>query len=200
MFSGIVETSGKIESVSTEGSNRNFRITARFSEALKVDQSIAHDGACLTVTRILSSDPDGNHEYTVTAIEETLQKTNLDSWIAGGIINLELCVKAGQRIDGHFVQGHVDTKGIIRSIEDKNGSWMIEIGFPVQFNPLLVQKGSVCVNGVSLTVVNAGDGEFSVGIIPYTWEHTNFKFLKKGDPVNLEFDILGKYILRSMGK
>ena len=200
MFSGIVETSGKIESSDKEGTNNNFILRAQFDEALKIDQSIAHNGVCLTVTKIISGDQAGFQTYSVTAIQETLLKTNLGEWKAGDEVNLERCLKVGQRLDGHFVQGHVDTKGKLKSIENQNGSWLMRVNFPPEFNSLIVPKGSVCVNGVSLTIINAGEGEFSVAIIPYTWEHTNFHFLKPEAFVNLEFDILGKYILRAMGK
>ena len=200
MFSGIVEASGKVESVLIEGFNKSFWISAHLDEPLKVDQSISHNGVCLTVTEILPDEKSGIQTYSVTAIHETLQKTNLEEWIEGSEINLERCLKTGQRLDGHFVQGHVDTTGILKSIESQNGSWLLTIQFPADFSSLIVAKGSICINGVSLTVVDALDDELSVAIIPYTWEHTNFHLLQTGNSVNLEFDILGKYIFRSLAQ
>lgn len=193
MFTGIIRTQGKLLALRDEGSNRIFEVEGNFGEAIRVDQSIAHDGVCLTVTDILR-EADGLTAYSVTAIEETLRKTRLGSWQPGDLLNLELCLRAGERLDGHFVQGHVDTRGEVRSIEDREGSWNISFAFDPAFSHLLVPKGSVCVNGVSLTVVDCGKGQFSVAIIPYTWTHTNFHQLRPGSLVNLEFDILGKYI------
>lgn len=198
MFTGIIEQAGKVIDIQTEGTNVTFTLEAYFrDEAIKVDQSIAHDGVCLTVTEILQKDE--LSQYKVTAVEETLVKTRLGSWAKGHIVNIERCLKVGDRLDGHFVQGHVDTVGSVRSIDDRDGSWNISFSFPVEFKNLLVDKGSICINGVSLTVVESHEDYFSVTIIPYTWEHTNFHQLGVGNPVNLEFDILGKYLLKKMG-
>jgi riboflavin synthase len=193
MFTGIIRNLGKLVALRDAGSNRIFEIEGEFGEALRVDQSIAHDGVCLTVTEILRESGDST-AYSVTAIEETLRKTRLGDWRPGDLLNLELSLRAGERLDGHFVQGHVDTRGEVLSIEDRDGSWNISFAFDPAFSHLLVPKGSICVNGVSLTVVDCGRGQFSVAIIPYTWTHTNFHQLRPGSPVNLEFDILGKYI------
>lgn len=188
---------GRVEQVAVSGTNREFTIGAVLAEEpLRVDQSIAHDGACLTVARILSQEPGGAVRYQVTAVEETLQKTTLGAWEPGTAVNLERCLRAGGRLDGHFVQGHVDGTGEVLSVEDRDGSWRITFGFDPQFAPLLVPKGSICVSGVSLTVVDPGRDRFSVAVIPYTWTHTHFHLLRPGSRVNLEFDILGKYLLR----
>ncbi len=186
MFTGIVETTGKVVNLEKTDTNLNISISASFLEELKIDQSVAHNGACLTVVEIK---PD---HYTVTAIAETLNKTNFSDLKVGDVINLERCVKVSDRLDGHIVQGHVDQIGKVKSVEDKKGSFLLT--FTYEGDHITVEKGSVCVNGVSLTVVNSWDNEFSVAIIPYTWENTNFKFLKPGDSVNLEFDIIGKYV------
>ncbi len=164
---------------------------------IKVDQSIAHNGVCLTVTEIKEQSSD-KAIYSVTAVEETLTKTNLGEWKPGRKVNTELCMRVGDRLDGHFVQGHVDAVGIVKSVEERDGSWMYHFSFAPQFAYLLVDKGSITINGVSLTVVKAGKDDFSVTIIPYTYEYTNFHELQPGDQVNLEFDILGKYIHRIM--
>ncbi|MBK9448979.1 MAG: riboflavin synthase [Bacteroidetes bacterium] len=199
MFTGIIESTGRLISRKSEGSNIVFRIATVLDEPIKVDQSIAHNGVCLTVTEIFENIPEGNKEYTVVAVEETLKKTNLGSVQAGDIFNIERCLKAGQRMDGHFVQGHVDTTGLVTGVKDVDGSWMFHFSFPAEFSNLMVDKGSICVNGVSLTVVESGTGHFSVTIIPYTYEHTNFHAFKVGDQVNLEFDILGKYLHKIYG-
>ncbi len=182
-----------------QGTNIAFRIASRLDEPIKVDQSIAHNGVCLTVTEIFLNDASGQQEYTVVAVDETLKKTNLGNWKVGDVINLERCLKVGQRLDGHFVQGHVDTVGTVTRVDDVDGSWMFAFSFPAEFSNLMVDKGSICVNGVSLTVVHAGQGDFSVTIIPYTYSATNFCALRVGDPVNLEFDILGKYLHKIYG-
>lgn len=200
MFTGIVESLATVLAVKDEGTNRHFRLRVELDEPIKVDQSIAHNGVCLTVTEIFSNGEQGEKEYSVTAVEETLLKTDLGSWQAGRKVNIERCLKAGQRMDGHFVQGHVDTSGTVTQIEDRNGSWLLSFSFPAEFSNLLVNKGSICVNGTSLTVVECGDGWFSITLIPYTWEHTSFHTLRPGDSVNLEFDILGKYLLKAYGK
>ncbi|GAB4422050.1 MAG: riboflavin synthase [Bacteroidia bacterium] len=196
MFTGIIEALGIVESVHNEGSNRIFGIAAPFAEGVRIDQSIAHDGACLTVTAVLSQ-AGGVVRYTVAAVEETLRKTQLGDWQPGRRINLERSLRVGDRLDGHFVQGHVDSVGVVQQIDDRDGSWNIHFAYDPQHAALLVPKGSICVNGVSLTLVAADRDHFSVTIIPYTYTHTNFADLVAGQRVNLEFDILGKYILRS---
>lgn len=186
---------GRIVSVEASGTNLTFRVVCTLDEPIKVDQSIAHSGVCLTVTEIFQNDDaSGTRDYTVVAVDETLRKTNLGSLQRGSMVNIERCLRAGQRMDGHFVQGHVDTTGRVERIEDMDGSWNYHFSFAPEHSTLLVDKGSICVNGVSLTVVQSGTGSFSVTIIPFTWEHTNFHALRVGDAVNLEFDILGKYL------
>ncbi|HSH67708.1 MAG TPA: riboflavin synthase [Bacteroidia bacterium] len=194
MFSGIIETTGKVELLKKELGNVHITIRSAFTQELKIDQSIAHNGVCLTVIAI------DNHSYTVTAIEETLQKTNLGLLKTGDEVNLERCIKAGDRLDGHIVQGHVDQTGTCTSVIENNGSWTYTFEYDSSTNNITVEKGSVCVNGVSLTVVNSHPSSFSVCIIPYTFQHTNFQFIKKGSIVNLEFDILGKYISKLLKK
>jgi riboflavin synthase len=190
MFTGIIETTGVVKKLVREGSNVHFHIVANISNELKIDQSVAHNGVCLTVVEI------HDNEYTVTAVAETLQKTNLSSWKQGDIVNLERSLKVGDRLDGHFVQGHVDTTGTCIAKETLEGSWLFRFSFPQEFATLIIEKGSICINGVSLTAFNVGANEFTVTIIPYTFEHTNFHSLEKGTIVNLEFDVLGKYLLR----
>ncbi len=188
MFSGIVEGQGIVTALKKEQDNLHITIACPFTEDLKIDQSIAHNGTCLTVVDIQ------NNNYTVTAIAETLQKTNLGALKINDTVNLERCMKLGDRLDGHIVQGHVDQTALCKKVEETNGSWMFTFEYDAALNNITVEKGSVCVNGVSLTVVNSKDNSFSVCIIPYTFEHTNFKNIKEGAVVNLEFDILGKYI------
>lgn len=192
MFTGIVEEKGKVISAKKSRSNLQVVVETSFVHELQVDQSISHNGVCLTVTNI------NENSYTVVAIEETLSKSNLGNLKSGSSVNVERCLKMNGRIDGHFVQGHVDTTAEILSIEDKMGSWIFTFSFPENFQHLVVEKGSICVNGVSLTVINLQISRFSVAIIPYTYEHTNFSQLKIGDQVNIEFDILGKYIAQNM--
>ena len=188
MFTGIIEELGTIVSVKEILGNLKLGIKTKFKDELKVDQSIAHDGICLTVDEILED------HYTVTAIEETIAKTNIASLVEGGAVNLERCMVAGERLDGHIVQGHVDqTSRCIDKLE-KEGSWEFTFEYDKQAGSITVEKGSVCVNGVSLTVFNSEDNRFSVAIIPYTYEHTKFQFTSVGDIVNLEFDIIGKYV------
>lgn len=194
MFSGIVETLGEIVSLKKEQSNLHLTLKSNFTSELKIDQSIAHNGVCLTVVAI------ENDLYTVTAIDETLQKTNLGLLNTGDNVNLERCMKLGDRLDGHIVQGHVDQTAVCKKVEETNGSWMFTFEYDANTGNITVEKGSVCVNGVSLTVVNSADNSFSVCIIPYTFEHTNFHAIKAGTVVNLEFDILGKYISKLMKK
>ncbi|MBK7429027.1 MAG: riboflavin synthase [Saprospiraceae bacterium] len=193
MFTGIIESLGRVESIHYQGNNFIYSINSPTSKDLTIDQRVSHNGVCLTVVEI----KDDSH--TVVAISETLDKTNLKLWKAGSIINLERAMLAGARLDGHMVQGHVDCVAKCVSIEDQNGSWL----FTIQLNDLsnqnlLVQKGSVCIDGVSLTLVNPIDDLFSVAIIPYTFENTNFNNLKVEDLVNIEFDIIGKYIQRQL--
>jgi len=188
MFSGIIETLGEIVDLKKEKTNLHITLKSTFTNELKVDQSIAHNGVCLTVVSIK------NDTYTVTAIDETLKKTNLADLKIGDKINLERCLRLGDRLDGHIVQGHVDQTGVCKNIEEQNGSWVFTFEYDKASGNITVEKGSICVNGVSLTVVNSQSNSFSVCIIPYTFEHTNFHTIGKGSIVNLEFDILGKYI------
>ncbi|GGZ31404.1 riboflavin synthase subunit alpha [Echinicola pacifica] len=190
MFTGIVESVGKVLGIAREGSNIHFDIQSSLSQELKIDQSVAHNGVCLTVVKIAED------SYTVTAIDETLQKTNLESWKEGSKINLERCMPANGRFDGHIVQGHVDQVGSVKKIENKDGSWIFDIIYEPSIGNITVEKGSITLNGTSLTCFNSIEGGFSVAIIPYTYEHTNFHQLQEGDKVNLEFDIVGKYIQR----
>lgn len=190
MFSGIIEAAGTVAALRREQGNLHISVRAPFTSELKIDQSIAHNGACLTVIDIK------NDIYTVTSIAETLAKTNLGSLKEGDKINLERCVKVGDRLDGHIVQGHVDQTAKCTGIEEQGGSWLFTFDYDPSQGNVTVEKGSVCVNGVSLTVVGSKNDSFSVAIIPYTYEHTNFHALKKGDTVNLEFDIVGKYVAR----
>lgn len=193
MFTGIIEAAGTIIRMEKSGTNTRYAVEAPFLKELQIDQSIAHDGVCLTVDSL------GDNFYTVTAIQETLDKTQLQQWKPGTRVNLERCLKAGGRLDGHFVQGHVDTVARVQSIVDKDGSW--EVTFSYSHNDFFtVEKGSIAVNGVSLTVVRSEPGIFSVAIIPYTWEHTNFSDFKPDSLVNIEFDILGKYITTYLGR
>lgn len=190
MFTGIIEALGKVKKVRGEDTNRHFTISSPFTNELKIDQSVAHNGVCLTVIGI-----EGD-SYTVTAIDETLKKTNLNALAEGSTINLERCMQSNGRFDGHVVQGHVDQVGVCESVEDQNGSWVFTFSYDASLGNVTVEKGSICVNGISLTVVNSQDGIFSVAIIPYTYEHTNLQHVKPGDTVNLEFDIIGKYVAR----
>src|SRR5690606_22228765 len=192
MFTGIVESVGTVLSVEKEGTNLNLRLRSSIAPELKVDQSLNHNGVCLSVTAV-----EGD-TYQVTAVDETLKKTNLGMLKAGSLVNLERCMPANGRFDGHIVQGHVDITGVCTQIEDQNGSWLMGFSYEDKGTDgnITVEKGSVCVNGDSLTVINSKDTSFQVAIIPYTFEHTNFHQLTVGDLVNIEFDILGKYIQR----
>ena len=190
MFSGIIEDRGRIVAMHTYGTNVSFQIESSISHECYIDQSISHNGVCLTIEKI------ENNIHTVTAVEETLLKTTLGSWTIGSYINLERCMKLGDRLDGHIVQGHVDTVGKCIAKEDKDGSWLFTFEYPAANRHLLVEKGSIAVNGVSLTAFNCTDNHFSVAIIPYTYTHTNFEELAPEDSINLEFDILGKYFAR----
>ncbi|MCL6260276.1 riboflavin synthase [Aquiflexum sp. TKW24L] len=190
MFTGIIETLGTITDTTLEGSNVHFDIISPITSDLKVDQSVAHNGVCLTVVAI------DNQTYRVTAIDETLKKTNLKSWVKGRKVNLERCMPANGRFDGHIVQGHVDQVGKVDRIAEQDGSWIFDFSFDPNMGNVTVEKGSITINGTSLTCFNSKNGKFTVAIIPYTYEHTNFHELKVGDEVNLEFDVIGKYIQR----
>lgn len=190
MFTGIIETLGKIEKIEKEKDNLHLTIQSNITSELKIDQSVAHNGICLTVVGIQDD------LYTVTAIQETINKTTIGSWKTGEEVNLERAMKLGDRLDGHIVQGHVDQTAICKNIENKNGSWFFTFEYDKNLNNMTIEKGSITVNGTSLTVVNSKENEFSVAIIPYTYEHTNFKNFKKGTIVNLEFDVVGKYVKR----
>ena len=187
MFTGIVETLAKVLEIRQEGSNKRFTLEIPFLAELKVDQSLAHNGVCLTVEKLNQT------SYEVVAIQETLNRTNLNAWQIGNAVNIERCMPADGRFDGHIVQGHVDSVARLSKLENKNGSWDLHF----THNPkagITVETGSICINGISLTVVVSTQDSFSVSIIPYTWEHTNLKALSLGDQVNIEFDILGKYL------
>ncbi|HEU4717758.1 MAG TPA: riboflavin synthase [Bacteroidia bacterium] len=187
MFTGIVEATGRIEKIRNEKGNVHFSLSCPFLAELKIDQSVAHNGVCLTVAGIDET------SYIVTAVTETLRKTNLGVLKEGDEVNLERCMRVGDRLDGHIVQGHVDTTGVCEEVRDDNGSTIFTFSYEKE-KGITVEKGSVCVNGVSLTVIDSAPGKFSVTIIPYTFSHTTFRNLGKGDKVNLEFDIVGKYI------
>lgn len=191
MFTGIIETLGKVDSIQSGGGNVDIWIESGLTPELKIDQSVAHNGVCLTVVDIK------DNKYRVTAVAETLAKTNLGQWNAGDKVNLERSLRVGDRLDGHFVQGHVDAVAECISKKDMDGSWLFTFRFPEQYAALVIEKGSVCLNGVSLTAFNIARNELSVAIIPYTYEHTNFHNLMQGMKVNVEFDVLGKYLLRS---
>jgi riboflavin synthase len=189
MFTGIVEGMGKVTDIRKEGTNYIFYIESHFSDGLKVNQSVSHNGVCLTVTGI------ENGIYTVTAVQETLQKTNLGDISTGEFVNLERSMSTEYRFDGHIVQGHVDQTGICTRVQEVDGSWLFDFEYDFESTGnFLVEKGSVCIDGVSLTVFNCKNGSFTVTIIPHTWEVTNFQFLTEGKRVNLEFDVIGKYI------
>jgi len=190
MFTGIIEARGLITKITESGSNRTFIIESAMANQLKIDQSIAHNGVCLTIE---STD---QNSYQVTAIHETLTKTTLGAWKTGQSINLEQCLQWNGRLDGHLVQGHVDTIATCISKKAMNGSWEFRFQFPKSFEPLVIEKGSICLDGISLTIFNIDDNEFSVAIIPYTFEHTNLQNLLVGNSVNIEFDIIGKYMSR----
>jgi riboflavin synthase len=192
MFAGIIEATGKIRKLTREGSNLHLTIHSHLAPELHIDQSIAHNGVCLTVVELTDED------YTVTAVQETLEKSNLNALQEGSLVNLERCIKPDSRIDGHYVQGHVDSVGKCLDVEELDGSWYYTFSFPEKYAHLIVDKGSIAINGVSLTVIDPTINSFKVTIIPYTYENTNFQEIKVGDDINLEFDILGKYVARSM--
>ena len=190
MFTGIIENTGIIKGITIIKSNKVFWISSPFVDELKIDQSLSHNGVCLTVEEVK------NGMHRVTAIEETLIKTNLGNWQKGNTINLERCMRLNDRLDGHIVQGHVDCTAECFKIDKKKGSWEFNFSFPGQFAKYIIDKGSITVNGISLTLFNISINTFTVAIIPYTYEHTNMNCLKKGDSVNVEFDVVGKYINR----
>lgn len=190
MFTGIIETTGIVEKITTNGTNKTFWISSPLAQELKIDQSLCHDGVCLTVEAIT------NNSYQVTAIKETLLKTNLDQWQTGHIVNLERCLQMNGRLDGHFVQGHVDDTAVCTQVKTLDGSWEYTFTINPQFASLIIEKGSVCINGTSLTCFNVGPDHFIVAIIPYTFEHTNIHRVKENSKVNIEFDVIGKYFLR----
>lgn len=192
MFTGIIETLGQIKEVKTYGTNKTFWIQSPLSPEFKVDQSVAHNGVCLTVEEVLED------WHRVTAVQETLDKTTLNQWVTGSSINIERSLLPSSRLDGHFVQGHVDTTGRCENIQNQDGSWVFTFSFPQNFAPLVIEKGSISLNGTSLTVFDVGSNTFSVAIIPYTFEHTTMQNLKVDDLVNLEFDMVGKYIMRNL--
>ena len=192
MFTGIIETIGKVTQINREGGNVHFEISSNITPELKIDQSVSHNGVCLTVVAI------HDNSYVVTAIQETLDKTNLGDLVVGSEINLERAMKLGDRLDGHIVQGHVDQVATCQEVSQADGSWYYRFSYSLDADNVTIEKGSITINGVSLTVVDSTEGGFSVAIIPYTYEHTNFKNLKSGDVVNLEFDVIGKYVQRLM--
>jgi riboflavin synthase len=192
MFTGIIEILAKVEKKSFKQANIEFVFSSPFSNELKIDQSVAHNGVCLTVTQV------ENGTHTVCAIDETLQKTNLRKLEVGDFVNLERCMQMNGRLDGHIVQGHVDQTAICKAVENKEGSWLYTFEYDASLGNLTIEKGSISINGVSLTVIHSKMDSFSVAIIPYTFEHTTFQFLNFGDHVNLEFDVLGKYVAKYM--
>lgn len=193
MFTGIIEALGTVQDIQQEGTNVHFTIQSPISQELKIDQSVSHNGVCLTVVQV------GNDTHTITAIEETLNRSNLGQLSIGDPVNLERAMLATARLDGHIVQGHVDTTAICVNVDTRDGSWYYQFRYQPTPEHLLVDKGSICINGVSLTVVQPVEDLFSVAIIPYTYEHTTFYRLQEGDRVNLEFDVIGKYIARYLG-
>lgn len=192
MFTGIIEELASVTKIESQGENLHFTIKSSIAPELKIDQSVAHNGVCLTVTSA------NDHTYTVTAIKETLDKTSLGSLSVGDIVNLERAMKMGTRLDGHIVQGHVDQVGECISIVDENGSWRFTFSYDPSLNNVTIEKGSITIDGTSLTVVDSKESQFSVAIIPYTYDHTRFKQYKVGTTVNLEFDVIGKYVSRLM--
>ena len=192
MFTGIIETMGRVRDIKSSGTNKSFWIESYLTNEIKIDQSLAHNGVCLTVEDVQ------NGSYQITAIKETLEKTNLNQWGIGSRINLERSLQLSGRLDGHFVQGHVDTSGTLLKKKDLQGSWELIIDVPKKFAPFIIEKGSICLEGISLTVFAVKKSSFKVAIIPYTWQHTNLQFLKGGNTLNVEFDLLGKYINRKL--
>ena len=190
MFTGIIESLGKIKSLTKEGDNLHIEVASELAPMLKIDQSVAHNGVCLTVVSLTET------SYRVTAIKETLDKTNISQLKTGAVVNLERAMKLGDRLDGHIVQGHVDQTAICQEIKEQSGSWVFTFTYDSSLNNITIEKGSVTVNGVSLTVVDSRANTFSVAIIPYTYAHTNFNTFEKNTMVNLEFDVIGKYVKR----
>jgi len=190
MFTGIIETIGLVKEILKENDNLHIKIQSNITKELKIDQSVAHNGICLTVVEI------DNDIYTVTAIKETIKKTNINRLCQGSSVNLERAMKLGDRLDGHIVQGHVDQIGVCVNVKEENGSWVFTFEYDKNLNNITIEKGSITIDGTSLTVIDSKINEFSVAIIPYTFEHTNFKNYKKGTIVNLEFDVIGKYVKR----
>ena len=190
MFTGIIETTGIVTDIISTGTNKTFWIASPISADLKVDQSVAHSGVCLTVEKV------ENGQHQLTAIEETLHKTNLNTWKAGTFVNIERCLTMNGRLDGHIVQGHVDAVATCLQVADKDGSWEYIFSFDSKFASLVIEKGSIAINGTSLTVFNVTGNTFTVAIIPYTYEHTNIHQVTVGSRVNIEFDIIGKYVAR----
>jgi riboflavin synthase len=194
MFTGIIETTGIVKDIIINGSNKTFWISSALSDELKIDQSLSHNGVCLTVEEVSAG------TYRVTAIQETLLKTNLGQWLPGTVVNLERCMPLNGRLDGHIVQGHVDATAECINILKKEGSWEYTFSFSPAFNTLVIEKGSVTINGISLTIFNVGDTNFTIAVIPYTYLHTNINTLKIEDLVNVEFDVIGKYVNRILQK
>lgn len=192
MFTGIIETVGIVKEVISNGSNRTFWVESSISSQFKVDQSVSHSGVCLTVEEVVAN------SHRITAIDETLKKTDIGDWKEGTSINLEQCLQLNDRLDGHIVQGHVDTIGTCIKRKEKKGSWEFEFQFSKKFSELVIEKGSICVNGISLTAFDVTKKSFCVAIIPYTFDHTNINKISEGDIVNLEFDMIGKYLLRKL--
>ncbi|MFD2908309.1 riboflavin synthase [Flavobacterium ardleyense] len=190
MFTGIIETLGIIKEIEKDQENLHLTVASKITHELKIDQSVAHNGICLTVVKIEQD------EYTVTAIKETIDKTSIGTWQLGDTLNLERAMKLGDRLDGHIVQGHVDQTGVCTNIKETNGSWVFTFEYDSSLQNITIEKGSITVNGTSLTVINSGLNSFSVAIIPYTYEHTNFNTFRIGSLINLEFDVIGKYVAR----
>ncbi len=193
MFTGIIESLGKVISIATNGTNKTFWIESPLSHELKIDQSLSHNGVCLTIEEV------SGNSHRVTAIDETLNLSNLDAWAAGDLVNLERCLIMNGRLDGHIVQGHVDAQATCLQKKDLQGSWEFQFEFPKKFSHLVIEKGSICLNGISLTIFKVKKNRFSVAVIPYTFEHTNISSVVPGSKVNLEFDMIGKYVSRMKG-
>lgn len=190
MFTGIIETLGIIQDIQQDGTNLHLSLSSSITPQLRIDQSLAHNGICLTVVAIQEN------TYIVTAIQETIEKTTIGDWKIGDLVNLERAMKLDARLDGHLVQGHIDQIGNCKAVQESDGSWYFTFEYDSKYNNITIEKGSITINGVSLTVVNSKQSEFSVAIIPYTYEHTNFKTFKIGTKINLEFDVIGKYVAR----
>ena len=192
MFTGIIETTGVVKHINSTGTNKTFWITSSLSAEFTIDQSVAHNGVCLTVEEVK------NGLHRITAIEETLLKTTLNNWTISTIVNIERCLQMNGRLDGHIVQGHVDAVATCINTITKNGSWEYSFQFDKKFAALVIEKGSICLNGISLTIFNVKENSFTVAVIPYTYEHTNMQYLKTGDEINIEFDMIGKYVNRKL--